>query len=102
MAEQQIKRPRGTTDYYGEQEKLFLALDSILKAEAKTYGTTPCELPMFEENRLFHRSVGEGSDIVLKETFDLVKKGDKDFTLRPEFTASVSRMVIENKLYNSP
>ena len=31
MAEQQIKRPRGTTDYYGEQEKLFLALDSILK-----------------------------------------------------------------------
>ena len=102
MAEQQIKRPRGTTDYYGEQEKLFLALDSILKAEAKAYGTTPCELPMFEENRLFHRSVGEGSDIVLKETFDLVKKGDKDFTLRPEFTASVSRMVIENKLYNSP
>ena len=70
MAEQQIKRPRGTTDYYGEQEKLFLALDSILKAEAKAYGTTPCELPMFEENRLFHRSVGEGSDIVLKETFD--------------------------------
>lgn len=37
MAEQQIKRPRGTTDYYGEQEKLFLALDSILKAEAKAY-----------------------------------------------------------------
>ncbi len=102
MAEQIIKRPRGTLDYYGEEEKVLLGLKDILFSEAHKYGCEEVELPIFEENRLFHRTVGESSDIVQKETFDLAQKGDKNYTLRPEFTASVSRCVIENKLYNSP
>jgi histidyl-tRNA synthetase len=102
MAIQQIKKPRGTIDYYGEEEKVLQGLRKILVAESSLYGCEFVELPMFEENKLFHRTVGESSDIVTKETFDLAKKGDKDYTLRPEFTASVSRMVIENKLYTSP
>lgn len=102
MAIQQIKKPRGTIDYYGTDEKILLGLRKILLSEANLYGCDFVELPMFEENKLFHRTVGESSDIVTKETFDLARKGDKDYTLRPEFTASVSRMVIENKLYTSP
>jgi len=52
---------------------------------------------------LFIRSVGDSSDIVRKQTFDLVNKGSaKDYTLRPEFTAGIVRSVIENKLYASP
>lgn len=102
MSIQQIKKPRGTIDYYGEEEKALLGVRKILLGEAEKYGTEYVELPMFEENGLFHRTVGESSDIVTKETFDLARKGDKDYTLRPEFTASVSRMVIENKLYTSP
>ncbi len=102
MAEQIIKRPRGTIDYFGEEEKVFLGLKDILLSEAHKYGCEEVELPLFEENRLFHRTVGESSDIVQKETFDLEQRGDKNYTLRPEFTASVSRAVIENKLYNSP
>ena len=102
MAEQIIKKPRGTIDYYGEDEKVLLGLKEILFREAHKYGCEEIELPMFEENRLFHRTVGESSDIVTKETFDLEQRGDKNYTLRPEFTASVSRAVIENKLYNSP
>lgn len=102
MQVQQIKKPRGTLDYYGEEEKVLQGLRKILLDESSKYGCEFVELPMFEENKLFHRTVGESSDIVTKETFDLAKKGDKDYTLRPEFTASVSRMVIENKLYTSP
>ncbi len=102
MSIQPIKRPRGTIDYYGDEEKALLGLKSILLDESEKYGCEFVELPMFEENKLFHRTVGESSDIVTKETFDLARKGDKDYTLRPEFTASVSRMVIENKLYTSP
>jgi histidyl-tRNA synthetase len=102
MSIQQIKKPRGTIDYYGDEEKTLLGLKGILLDESKKYGCEFVELPMFEENKLFHRTVGESSDIVTKETFDLARKGDKDYTLRPEFTASVSRMVIENKLYTSP
>lgn len=102
MADSIIKRPRGTIDYYGEEKLLLDSLRHTLLSEAKLYGAEEIELPIFEENGLFHRTVGDSSDIVQKETFDLVKKGDKDYTLRPEFTASVSRAVIENKLYNSP
>ena len=102
MSIQQIKKPRGTIDYYGEEEQVLLGLKDILLDQASLYGCDFVELPMFEENKLFHRTVGESSDIVSKETFDLARKGDKDYTLRPEFTASVSRMVIENKLYTSP
>ena len=75
---------------------------NVLFQEARAYGAEEIELPIFEENRLFHRTVGESSDIVQKETFDLARKGDKDYTLRPEFTASVSRAVIENKWYTLP
>ena len=98
----QIKRPRGTIDYYGDEEKVLSKMREILFNEAHLYNADKVELPMFEENRLFHRTVGESSDIVQKETFDLARKGDKDYTLRPEFTASVSRAVIENKLYTLP
>lgn len=97
-----IKRPRGTIDYYGENGNLLSSVMKILLKESELYGCEYCEVPLFEETRLFHRSVGEGSDIVRKETFDLVKKGDKDYTLRPEFTASINRMVIENKIWSSP
>lgn len=99
---EQIKKPRGTIDYLGNEAMVLKGLKEILLKESEAYGCKECELPMFEENKLFHRTTGESSDIVTKETFDLVKKGDKDYTLRPEFTASVNRAVIESKLYMSP
>ena len=102
MAEQMIKKPRGTIDYAGEECLVLSKIKEILFQEARAYGAEEIELPIFEENRLFHRTVGESSDIVQKETFDLARKGDKDYTLRPEFTASVSRAVIENKWYTLP
>lgn len=101
MAEQ-IKKPRGTIDYFNDDELLLKGLRKCLMDTSLLYGCKECELPMFEENKLFHRTTGESSDIVTKETFDLVQKGDKDYTLRPEFTASVNRAVIENKFYNLP
>jgi histidyl-tRNA synthetase len=102
MGNEIITKPRGTLDYLGQDEKVLSGLRKLLMEEALAYGCQEAELPMFEETKLFHRTTGESSDIVQKETFDLAKKGDKDYTLRPEFTASVSRAVIENKLYTSP
>ncbi len=101
MAEQ-IKKPRGTLDYFGEEEAALQGMKKCLMDISKQYGCKECELPMFEENKLFHRTTGESSDIVTKETFDLVSRGDKEYTLRPEFTASVNRAVVENKFYNLP
>ena len=102
MSDNPIKKPRGTTDYFGKDESLLRGLEEILVKESFLYGCEVVNPPVFEESKLFHRSVGESSDIVRKETFDLISRGDKDYTLRPEFTAGVNRLVLENKLYASP
>ena len=55
--------------------------------------------PLFEASDLFHRGVGETSDIVSKETYDFTDRGNRNITLRPEGTAGVVRSFIENKMY---
>lgn len=97
-----IKKPRGTVDYFYEDASVLISIKNKLLSLAERYGFSFCTVPTFEESRLFHRSVGESSDIVRKETFDLVNKGDRSYTLRPEFTASINRAVIENKFFSSP
>lgn len=100
---QQISKPRGTVDLLGDDYDRYLTLVRKLADLAAQYGFRPIQTPAFEESGLFLRSVGESSDIVRKETFDLVNKGSaKDYTLRPEFTAGVVRATIENKIYASP
>ena len=57
--------------------------------------------PIFESSEVFHRGVGETTDIVSKETYDFKDRGDRMITLRPEGTAGVVRSFIENKLYGN-
>ena len=54
--------------------------------------------PVFEHTELFHRGVGETSDIVSKETYTFNDRGGRSITLRPEGTAGVVRAVIEDGL----
>ncbi len=103
MAIQSFSKPRGTLDFVGPDEERYLACVTRLAQLAKGYGCALIQTPVFEESGLFLRSVGQSSDIVRKETFDLANKGSaKDYTLRPEFTAGIVRALIENKLYASP
>ena len=101
MAER-INRPRGTSDFLYDDKRLFDGIEGILDQMASTFGCSKAESPMFEDEGLFVRGVGESSDIVSKEMFKLSVKGEHDYVLRPEFTASINRAVIENKLFASP
>ena len=56
--------------------------------------------PLFETSELFHRTVGETTDIVSKETYDFTDRANRNLTLRPEGTAGIVRSYIENKLYS--
>ena len=58
--------------------------------------------PIFESTELFHRGIGESTDIVTKETYDFVDRGGRKMTLRPEGTAGVCRSYVENKMYGDP
>ncbi|MCU1676017.1 MAG: histidine--tRNA ligase [Frankiales bacterium] len=57
------------------------------------------ETPMFEDTNLFHRGVGESTDVVSKEMFTFTDRGERSLTLRPEMTASVVRAVNEHNMH---
>ena len=58
--------------------------------------------PMFEHTELFHRGVGDTTDIVQKEMYSFQDYGKRDITLKPEGTSSVVRAFVEHKMYAGP
>jgi histidyl-tRNA synthetase len=64
------------------------------------YNYSEVRTPIFEEARLFARTAGEGSDIVVqKEMFTFLDKGEREMALRPEGTPGAVRAYIEHNLY---
>lgn len=94
-----IQKPKGTYDVYGQYGKNLLYLRDLIQALMEKYNYQYIRTPMFESSELFHRGVGETTDIVSKETYDFVDRGERKMTLRPEGTAGVVRSFIENKMY---
>lgn len=94
-----IQKQKGTYDVYGNTGKKIVYLENLLKALMEKYNYEYVRTPLFEASDLFHRGVGETSDIVSKETYDFTDRGNRNITLRPEGTAGVVRSFIENKMY---
>lgn len=94
-----IQKPKGTYDVYGEYGKKILYLEDLTKSLMEKYNYEYFRTPLFESSELFHRGVGETTDIVTKETYDFVDRGERNMTLRPEGTAGIVRSFIENKMY---
>lgn len=94
-----ITKPKGTYDLYGEDATIYNYALNTFSDICDINNYKFIKTPVFESSKLFHRSVGETSDIVTKETYDFKDRGDRDLTLRPEGTAGVVRAIIENKLY---
>mgnify|MGYP004647864023 FL=1 len=94
-----IQKPKGTYDVYGDKSKKILYLENLMKNLMETYNYEYVRTPLFESSELFHRGVGETTDIVTKETYDFIDRGERHMTLRPEGTAGVVRSFIENKMY---
>lgn len=94
-----LQKPKGTYDIYGDKALTYLYFRKLVEALMDKYNAKYFETPIFESSELFHRGVGETTDIVSKETYDFKDRGDRDLTLRPEGTAGIVRCFIENKLY---
>lgn len=97
MAKQNIQSLRGMNDILGNDSELFTYFIENASKIAKNYGFTYLETPILEETALFKRSVGESSDIVNKEMYQFIDKGENDVCLRPEGTAGVVRSFVQNK-----
>ena len=97
-----IGRPKGTNDVYFEYGEKILYIRALVENIAKEYNYSYFRTPTFERTEVFKRGVGDTTDIVNKETYDFVDRGNRNMTLRPEGTAAVVRSIIENKLYINP
>ncbi len=94
-----ITKPKGTKDIYGMEAKYWQYVSRVIDEVMEKYNYNFIRVPVFESSELFHRGVGETTDIVTKETYDFTDRGGRNMTLRPEGTAGVVRSFIENKVY---
>ena len=94
-----ITRPKGTYDLLKEDSVIYNNLLGAWIEICDLNNYKFIKTPTFEASSLFHRGVGETTDIVTKETYDFKDRGNRDITLRPEGTAGIVRAIIENKLY---
>ena len=97
-----IQKPKGTYDVFGDYGKKVLYLEMLFQSLIEKYNYEFLRTPIFEATELFHRGVGETTDIVSKETYDFLDRGERKMTLRPEGTAGIVRSFIENKMYGNP
>ncbi len=82
----------------GEVEK-WQHIEAAARKVFNLYGFAEIRVPVMEKTELFARSIGDATDIVEKEMYSFIDKGENRVTLRPEGTAGVMRAFIEQKLY---
>lgn len=97
MAEK-LQPVRGTHDILPSAYSAFAQVIETAQQIAERYGYARMDTPMFEFSDVFHRAVGETSDIVSKETYTFTDRGGESITLRPEFTAAIVRSYLSNGL----
>lgn len=94
--------PKGTLDLLPKESYKTQYVESTVREVAENFGFLEMRTPVFEHTELFHRSVGETTDVVQKEMYTFEDKGGRSVTLRPEGTAGAARAFLENGLFNDP
>jgi len=94
----QMQPVRGTRDLIGEDFRRHHHVAETSRRIAGLYGFEEWATPIFEETRVFARSLGETSDVVAKEMYSFTDRGGDSLTLRPENTAGVCRALVSNGL----
>ena len=94
--------PRGMRDLLPEEAAAFDALQAVIEARALRYGYPRIVTPIVEDRGVFTKSVGETSDIVGYEMYDVSLHGQGGLVLRPEGTAAVTRAFLEHGLQKAP
>src|SRR3954464_10476834 len=100
MASPSIQAPKGTNDILPADSPRWRTIENIARDVAELYHFGEIRTPIFEHSELFHRGVGETTDIVSKETYTFPDRSNQSITLRPEGTAGVVRAAIESGLLN--
>jgi len=91
--------PRGTQDVLPRESSRWQYVESKFRDICRLYGYHELRTPTFEETELFTRSIGEHTDIVGKEMYTFLDRGERSMTLRAEGTAPIVRAYVQHKLH---
>ncbi len=86
--------PDRTASVFDHHNWLIKSFTSCVQRGGYLGWDTPC----LENQELFSHSLGESSDVVNKEMFQLVPKGKDQLVLRPEGTAPIVRALVNEKV----
>jgi histidyl-tRNA synthetase len=87
----ELQPARGTHDLIGEDQRRHSHVAETARHVAAGYGFDEWTTPTFEDTRVFSRTLGENSDVVMKEMYSFEDRGGESITLRPEGIAGVCR-----------
>ena len=94
-----IQALRGTRDILPEEVGYWQQVEALARQILNRAAYQEIRPPMFEQTSLFERGIGEATDVVGKEMYTFLDKGDRSVTLRPEGTAGVVRSFVEHGLH---
>ena len=94
-----IEQVKGTRNIHSEDAQVYLFIFNTFLNTFNSSGYEYTELPIIEHKELFTKSIGESSEIVTKQMYEFIDKGDRELVLRPEGTASVVRF--HNEFYKN-
>ncbi|MGI5992982.1 MAG: histidine--tRNA ligase [Methanosarcina sp.] len=93
-----VNKPRGTRDFLPADTARRRYVESIMRDVARNWGYSEIITPTFEHLDLFTLKSGEG---IVGELYNFTDKGGREMTLRPELTAPVMRLYV-NELQSFP
>ena len=94
----QLQSLRGMVDLLPDQTRRWQAVEAVAREHFRRAGIEEIRTPLLEVTELFARGIGEGTDVVGKEMYSFLDRGERSCTLRPEGTASVVRAVVQHGL----
>jgi histidyl-tRNA synthetase len=97
-----FEAPPGTHDVLAKDWPHWQRIVREAERLCQTYGYHSVATPGFEDTELFLRTSGAGSDVVQKEMYTFVDRGERSLTLRPEGTAPIARAYLEHGLHHEP
>ena len=91
--------PRGTKDLLPQESYKWQYVEKEFNNVCAQFNYKETRVPTFEHTELFERGVGDTTDVVEKQMYTFLDKGNRSITLRPEGTSSVARSFLQNSLY---
>ncbi len=98
----ELQAPKGTRDVLPQDSYKWQYVEGLVREICSKYGYREGRTPVFEHTELFLRGIGDTTDVVQKEMYTFLDKGERSITLKPEGTAGFVRMFVEHNMFNDP